>query len=62
MGKSFSNDTHMEHLNLAGLIYDDEKFKNWNTNQNYDFYYLKGILENLFAEFRIEKNILEKSS
>jgi phenylalanyl-tRNA synthetase beta chain len=61
MGKSFSNDTHMEDLNLAGLIYDDEKFKNWNTNQNYDFYYLKGILENLFAEFRIEKIFWKKS-
>lgn len=61
IGKSFSNDTHMEDLNLAGLIYDDEKFKNWNTNQNYDFYYLKGILENLFAEFRIEKIFWKKS-
>ena len=61
MGKSFSNDKHMEDLNLAGLIYDDEKFKNWNTNQNYDFYYLKGILENLFAEFRIEKIFWKKS-
>ena len=61
IGKSFSNDSHMEDLNLAGLIYDDEKFKNWNTNQNYDFYYLKGILENLFAEFRIEKIFWKKS-
>ena len=61
MGKSFSNDTHMEDLNLAGLIYDDEKFKNWNTNQDYDFYYLKGILENLFSEFRIEKIFWKKS-
>jgi len=61
IGKSFSNDTHVEDLNLAGLIYDDEKFKNWNTNQNYDFYYLKGILENLFAEFRIEKIFWKKS-
>jgi phenylalanyl-tRNA synthetase beta chain len=61
MGKSFSKDTHMEELNLAGLIYDDEKFKNWNTNQNYDFYYLKGILENLFADFRIEKIFWKKS-
>ena len=61
MGKSFSNHTQMEELNLAGLIYDDERFKNWNTNQNYDFYYLKGILENFFAEFRIEKIIWKKS-
>ena len=61
MGKSFSNDKHMEDLNLAGLIYDDEKFKNWNTKQNYDFYYLKGILENLFEEFRIEKILWKKS-
>ena len=61
MGKSFSNNTHMEEINLAGLIYDDEKFKNWNTNQNYDFYYLKGILENFFAEFRIEKILWKKS-
>ena len=61
MGKSFSNDKDMEGLNLAGLIFDDEKFKNWNTNQNYDFYYLKGILENLFEEFRIEKICWKKS-
>ena len=61
MGKSFSNDTHMEEINLAGLIYDDEKFKNWNTNQNYDFYYMKGVLENLFSEFRIEKIFWKKS-
>ena len=61
IGKSFSNTSSMEALNLAGLIYDDEKFKNWNTNQNYDFYYLKGILENLFAEFRIEKIFWKKS-
>ncbi len=61
MGKSFSNDKDMEGLNLAGLIFDDEKFKNWNTNQNYDFYYLKGILENLFEEFRIEKIFWKKS-
>ena len=61
VGKSFSNDKHMEDLNLAGLIYDDEKFKNWNTKQNYDFFYLKGILENLFEEFRIEKILWKKS-
>ena len=61
IGKSFSKDTLMEELNLAGLIYDDEKFKNWNTNQNYDFYYLKGILENLIEEFRIEKIFWKKS-
>ena len=61
IGKSFSNDNHMEDLNLAGLIYDDEKFKNWNTRQNYDFYHLKGILENFFAEFRIEKIFWKKS-
>ena len=51
----------MEDLNLAGLIYDDEKFKNWNTNQNYDFFYLKGILEDFFEEFRIEKISWKKS-
>ena len=61
IGKSFSNDSHMEVLNLAGLVYDDEKFKNWNTDQNYDFYYLKGILENLFEEFRIDKISWKKS-
>ena len=61
IGKSFSNDSHMEDLNLAGLVYDDEKFKNWNTNQNYDFYYLKGILENLFEELRIDKISWKKS-
>ena len=61
IGKSFSNDSHMEDLNLAGLIYDDEKFKNWNTNQNYDFFYLKGIVVNLFSEFRIEKIFWKKS-
>ncbi len=61
IGKSFSNDSHMEDLNLAGLVYDDEKFKNWNTDQNYDFYYLKGILENLFEELRIDKISWKKS-
>ena len=61
IGKSFSNDSHMEDLNLAGLVYDDEKFKNWNTDQNYDFYYLKGILENFFEEFRIDKISWKKS-
>ena len=55
IGKSFSNTSYMEALNLAGLIYDDEKFKNWNTNQNYDFFFLKGLLEDFFEEFRIEK-------
>ena len=55
IGKSFSNTSSMEALNLAGLIYDDEKFKNWNTNQNYDFFFLKGLLEDFFEEFRIEK-------
>ena len=46
IGKSFSITSSMEALNLAGLIYDDEKFKNWNTNQNYDFFFLKGLLKN----------------
>ena len=55
IGKSFSNTSSKEALNLAGLIYDDEKFKNWNTNQNYDFFFLKGLLEDFFEEFRIEK-------
>ena len=55
IGKSFSNTSSMEALNLAGLIYDDEKFKNWNTNQNYDFFFLKGLLEDFFEELRIEK-------
>ena len=55
IGKSFSNTSSMEALNLAGLIYDDEKFKNWNTNKNYDFFFLKGLLEDFFEEFRIEK-------
>ncbi len=61
IGKSFSKVGPMEDLNLAGLIYDDEKFKNWNTNQNYDFFYLKGILEDFFEEFRIEKISWKKS-
>ena len=55
IGKSFSNTSHSEALNLAGLVYDDEKFKNWNTKQNYDFFFLKGVLEDFFEEFRIEK-------
>ena len=55
IGKSFSNTSSKEALNLAGLIYDDEKFKNWNTNQNYDYFFLKGLLEDFFEEFRIEK-------
>ena len=61
IGKSFSDVSHMEEIILAGLIYDDEKFKNWNTDQNYDFYYMKGILENLFEEFRLEKISWKKS-
>ncbi len=61
IGKSFSNTSRSEALNLAGLIYDDEKFKNWNTNHNYDFFFLKGVLEDFFEEFRI-KNISWKRS
>tara|TARA_B100001559_G_scaffold239101_1_gene202096 strand:+ start:507 stop:2525 length:2019 start_codon:yes stop_codon:yes gene_type:complete len=61
IGKSFSDVSLMEEIILAGLIYDDEKFKNWNTNLSYDFYYMKGILENLFEEFRLEKISWKKS-
>ena len=61
IGKTFSSASSMETLNIAGITYDDEKFKNWNTDQNYDFFYLKGILEDLFKEFRIEKISWKKS-
>ncbi len=53
IGKTFSKENPVETLSFAALIFDDEKFKNWNSNQNYDFYYLKGILEDFFEEFRV---------
>ena len=55
IGKSFSLDNPQETLNFSGLLFDDEKFKNWNTNQKFDFFYLKGILEDFFAEYRVDK-------
>ena len=54
IGKTFSKENPVETLGFAALIFDDEKFKNWNSNQNYDFYYLKGILEDFFEEFRVD--------
>ena len=54
IGKTFSKENPVETLSFAALIFDDEKFKNWNSNQNYDFYYLKGILEDFFEEFRVD--------
>ena len=54
IGKTFSKENPLETLSFAALIFDDEKFKNWNSNQNYDFYYLKGILEDFFEEFRVD--------
>ena len=42
-----------ESLNLAALLYDNEKMKNWNSNQDLDFYHLKGIIEDLAVEFRL---------
>ena len=55
IGKTFSKENPIETLSFAALIFDDEKFKNWNSNQNYDFFYLKGILENSFEELRIDR-------
>ncbi len=55
IGKTFSKENPVETLSFGTLIFDDEKFKNWNSNQNYDFYYLKGILEDFFKEFRVDR-------
>ena len=53
IGKTFSKKNPKESLNLAALLYDNEKMKNWNSNQNLDFYHLKGIIEDLATEFRL---------
>ena len=53
IGKTFSKKNPRESLNLAALLYDNEKMKNWNSNQDLDFYHLKGIIEDLAVEFRL---------
>ena len=53
IGKTFSKKNPRESLNLAALLYDNEKMKNWNSNQDLDFFHLKGIIEDLVVEFRL---------
>jgi phenylalanyl-tRNA synthetase beta chain len=55
IGKTFSKKNPKESLNLAALLYDNEKMKNWNSSQNLDFYHLKGIIEDLATEFRLSE-------
>ena len=62
IGKTFSKKNPKESLNLAALLYDNEKMKNWNSNQNLDFYHLKGIIEDLATEFRLSELSWKKTT
>ena len=56
IGKVFSKEIrNLEKMNFSALVYDNEKYKNWNVKSDFGFYYLKSIAEDIL-KFTNQKN------